>query len=137
MAFRGSYEMCVVATITRAIMSISPTVTGLTGASRGWHPTAPCGPARAGARSPLRRGRTPGVRRPDRRWVCQSLPRLTQKFANLIDIAQLLSAHTCRATQARVNHLIYPIMAAVVIVILGMVIYFATDPESRIILGPL
>jgi hypothetical protein len=48
-----------------------------------------------------------------------------------------LNAHTYRATQARVNHLIYPIMAAVVIVIIGMVIYFATDPESRIILGPL
>jgi hypothetical protein len=32
---------------------------------------------------------------------------------------------------------IYLIMISVVIAILGMVIFFATDPESRIIFGPL
>ena len=35
------------------------------------------------------------------------------------------------------SHHIYLIMASVVIAILGMVIYFATDPEIRIIFGPL
>jgi hypothetical protein len=35
-----------------------------------------------------------------------------------------------------VSHLIYLIMISVVIAIVGMVIFFASDPESRIIFGP-
>jgi hypothetical protein len=35
-----------------------------------------------------------------------------------------------------VSHLIYLIMISVVIAIVGMVIFFAIDPESRIIFGP-
>jgi hypothetical protein len=36
-----------------------------------------------------------------------------------------------------VSHLIYLIIGSVVIAILSMVIFFAIDPESRIIFGPL
>jgi hypothetical protein len=36
-----------------------------------------------------------------------------------------------------VSHLIYLIIASVVIALLSMVIFFAIDPESRIIFGPL
>ena len=35
------------------------------------------------------------------------------------------------------SHLIYLIIASVVIAILSMVIFFAIHPESRIIFGPL